>query len=151
MYDSLRMQSVQSPIIPVVGELIRSNPGTISLGQGVAYYDPPPQAIEAIEKFLADPENHKYKLVQGIGDLEPPQFEGQVDGWSTNAMKMLCLNRHNGFSNTVFADFSTRTVGLKELWTLKWNREFDINGSWTRAGGAQPEDWPQWMRNFKDY
>jgi aspartate/methionine/tyrosine aminotransferase len=63
------MQSVQSPIIPVVGELIRSNPGTISLGQGVAYYGPPPQAIEAIETFGADPENHKYKLVQGIPEL----------------------------------------------------------------------------------
>ena len=69
MYDSLRMQSVQSPIIPVVGELIRSHPGTISLGQGVAYYGPPPEAVEAIEKFLADPENHKYKLVQGIPEL----------------------------------------------------------------------------------
>ena len=69
MYDSLRMQSVQSPIIPVVGELIRSNPGTISLGQGVAYYGPPPQAVEAIQRFLADPENHKYKLVQGIPEL----------------------------------------------------------------------------------
>jgi aspartate/methionine/tyrosine aminotransferase len=69
MYDSLRMQSVQSPIIPVVGELIRSNPGTISLGQGVAYYGPPTQAIEAIQSFLAIPENHKYKLVQGIPEL----------------------------------------------------------------------------------
>jgi aspartate/methionine/tyrosine aminotransferase len=69
MYDSLRMQSVQSPIIPVVSELIRSNPGTISLGQGVAYYGPPPQAVEAIQRFLADPENHKYKLVQGIPEL----------------------------------------------------------------------------------
>lgn len=69
MYDSLRMQAVQSPIIPVVGELIRSNPGTISLGQGVAYYGPPPQALESIQAFLADPENHKYKLVQGIPEL----------------------------------------------------------------------------------
>jgi len=69
MYDNLRMQSVQSPIIPVVGELIRSNPGTISLGQGVAYYGPPPQAAERIQDFLADAENHKYKLVQGIPEL----------------------------------------------------------------------------------
>ena len=66
MYNSFRMQSVQSPIIPVVGELIRANPGTISLGQGVAYYGPPPEAVEAIETFLADAENHKYRLVQGI-------------------------------------------------------------------------------------
>ncbi len=70
MYDSLRMQGVQTPIIPVVGEWIRANPGTISLGQGVAYYGPPPQAVEAIEKFLADPQNHKYKLVQGIPELQ---------------------------------------------------------------------------------
>jgi aspartate/methionine/tyrosine aminotransferase len=63
------MQSVQTPIIPVVGELIRANPGTISLGQGVAYYGPPPEAVEAIQTCLADPENHKYKLVQGIPEL----------------------------------------------------------------------------------
>ena len=69
MYDSLRMQSVQTPIIPVVGELIRANPGTISLGQGVAYYGPPPQAGEYLQKFFADPQNHKYKLVQGIPEL----------------------------------------------------------------------------------
>ena len=69
MHKTFRMQSLQAPIIPIVGELIRSNPGTISLGQGVAYYGPPSAAIDAIETFLADPENHKYKLVQGIPEL----------------------------------------------------------------------------------
>lgn len=69
MYDSLRMQLVQTPIIPVVGELIRANPGTISLGQGVAYYGPPPQVTQYVERFFADPQNHKYKLVQGIPEL----------------------------------------------------------------------------------
>lgn len=69
MYDSLRMHSVQTPIIPVVGELIRANPGTISLGQGVAYYGPPPEVAGYIERFFADPQNHKYKLVQGIPEL----------------------------------------------------------------------------------
>ncbi len=69
MYDSQRMQSVQTPIIPVVGELIRAHPGTISLGQGVAYYGPPPEAAEYIRRFWADPQNHKYKLVQGIPEL----------------------------------------------------------------------------------
>jgi aspartate/methionine/tyrosine aminotransferase len=63
------MQAVQSPIIPVIGELIRSCPGTISLGQGVVYYGPPPEAFEQIPQFLADPENHKYKPVQGIAPL----------------------------------------------------------------------------------
>ena len=86
MYDSLRMQSVQSPIIPVVGELIRSNPGTISLGQGVAYYGPPPQAIEAIQIFLANPENHKYTLVQGIPDLL------DAIGQNYQPVEHLCMN-----------------------------------------------------------
>lgn len=64
-----RIQAVQTPIIPVVGELIRENPGTISLGQGVVNYSPPPEAVEAMHAFLDDPENHKYKLVQGIPEL----------------------------------------------------------------------------------
>ena len=61
-----RMQSVQTPIIPVVGELIRENPGVISLGQGVVNYGPPPEAVNQINNFLADINNHKYALVQGI-------------------------------------------------------------------------------------
>ena len=60
------MQAVQTPIIPVVAALIRDHPGTISLGQGVVHYGPPPEAIEQIGPFLADPENHKYKPVQGL-------------------------------------------------------------------------------------
>ena len=63
------MQSVQTPIIPVVGELIRENPGVISLGQGVVNYGPPPEVVNQIKTFLADPNNHKYALVQGIPAL----------------------------------------------------------------------------------
>jgi len=68
--QSLRMERVQSPVIPVVGELIRQHPGTISLGQGVVHYGPPMQAREAIDRFFADPVNHKYKLVGGIQELQ---------------------------------------------------------------------------------
>lgn len=66
---SSRMQVVQSPLIPIVGELIRNNPGTISLGQGVVDYGPPPEAIANLSQFLANPENHKYQAVQGIPPL----------------------------------------------------------------------------------
>jgi len=106
MYDSLRMQSVQSPIIPVVGDLIRSNPGTISLGQGVAYYGPPPQAIEAIKTFLADPENHKYKLVQGIGELLEAigQKLEKENGISPDGSRIVVTAGANmGFVNAVLA------------------------------------------------
>ncbi|MGB7415799.1 MAG: pyridoxal phosphate-dependent aminotransferase [Thermosynechococcaceae cyanobacterium] len=66
---SSRMEQVQSPIIPVVGELIRQHPGTISLGQGVVSYGPPIQSVARISDCLQDPENHKYKAVQGIAPL----------------------------------------------------------------------------------
>ncbi|MHC4227653.1 MAG: pyridoxal phosphate-dependent aminotransferase [Planctomycetota bacterium] len=106
MYDSLRMQSVQSPIIPVVGELIRSNPGTISLGQGVAYYGPPPQAVEAIQTFLADPENHKYKLVQGIPELLEviEQKLEEENGVSPDGSRIVVTAGANmGFVNAILA------------------------------------------------
>ena len=64
-----RMQIVQSPIIPIVGELIKSSPGTISLGQGVVGYSPPVEAIELLPKFLANPNNNFYQAVEGIPSL----------------------------------------------------------------------------------
>lgn len=64
-----RMEQVQSPLIPYVGELIRHNPGTISLGQGVVSYPPPEQAIASLQSFLAQTDNHLYKAVTGIEPL----------------------------------------------------------------------------------
>ena len=61
------------------------------------------------------------------------------------------INRHGGGINALFMDWSVRKVGLKELWTLKWHRAFDTAGPFTKAGGVQSEDWPEWMRGFKDY
>lgn len=68
--QSRRMLDVQTPIIPVVAELIRRHPGTISLGQGVVHYGPPAAAGESVGRFLADPQNHKYKAVEGIPELQ---------------------------------------------------------------------------------
>ncbi|MDP7347039.1 MAG: pyridoxal phosphate-dependent aminotransferase [Phycisphaeraceae bacterium] len=67
--DTRRMQAVQSPIIPVVGELIRNHPGTISLGQGVVHYGPPPEIEQAIAQIMADPAMHKYQAVEGLPQL----------------------------------------------------------------------------------
>ncbi|BAY61602.1 aspartate aminotransferase [Calothrix brevissima NIES-22] len=63
------MQAVQSPIIPVVGELIKNSPGTISLGQGVVSYSPPQSSIDFLAKFLSEPTNNLYKAVEGIPPL----------------------------------------------------------------------------------
>jgi len=81
---------------------------------------------------------------------EPPAYYDQQ--WQAGGnMARFCINRHNETTNGVILDFSVRKIGLKELWTLKWSQTYDTAGPWTIAGGAQPEDWPQWMRGFKDY
>ena len=63
------MQRVQPPIIPRIHALIADHPGTISLGQGVVGYPPPPGVRDALDRFLADPNNHKYASVYGIPAL----------------------------------------------------------------------------------
>ena len=61
-----RLLAVQPPIIPLVGALIDRTPGTISFGQGVVGYGPPPEALDAVEQFWRDLENHKYGTVEGL-------------------------------------------------------------------------------------
>ena len=61
------------------------------------------------------------------------------------------ITRHDRCINSLFLDWSVRRIGIKQLWTLKWHHDFDTAGSWTKAGGVRPEDWPQWMKKFKDY
>jgi len=102
-----RMEAVQSPIISMVGELIRSHPGTISLGQGVVYYNPPPQATQQITQFFADPQNHKYKAVQGI----PPLLEAIAyklkaeNGISVTSSEQIVVTAGSnmGFMNAILA------------------------------------------------
>jgi prepilin-type N-terminal cleavage/methylation domain-containing protein len=83
----------------------------------------------------------------------PPEFEDDISG--PHDMKYFCINRHDAGINSLFLDWSARKIGLKELWTLRWDVHHSANmishSPWTIAGGVQPEDWPEWMRGFKDY
>lgn len=80
----------------------------------------------------------------------PPEYNGQ---WirARNEMMHFVIDRHNRRVNHMFLDWSAREVDLKELYTLKWHREFNRTGYWTIAGGAQPSIWPEWLREYKDY
>lgn len=83
---------------------------------------------------------------------QPPTTDGSTVGLSgSNEMRRVCLNRHSFAVNSAFLDWSVRKVDLKELWTFKWHRNYDTAGPWTIAGGVQREDWPEWMRDLKDY
>lgn len=66
---SRRMQAVQAPIIPILGEWIRAHPGTISLGQGVVFYPPPDAALAAAREYPIDVEAHHYSAVGGETSL----------------------------------------------------------------------------------
>jgi prepilin-type N-terminal cleavage/methylation domain-containing protein len=82
---------------------------------------------------------------------DPPPFDNMHWQAIENHMARFCKNRHDGYINGVFLDYSVRKIGLKEMWLLKWHRTFDLNGPWTAEGGVKPEDWPPWMQKFKDY
>lgn len=75
---------------------------------------------------------------------KPSQYcDGSWDGGRPNNMKRFCINRHaKGNVNSLFLDLSLREVGLKELWRLKWHRDFDTNRTLPT--------WPDWMKNFPD-
>lgn len=101
-----RMQAVQAPMIPVVADLIRQHPGTISLGQGVVSYGPPPAAIDQLSDFLKNPENHKYQSVQGIAPLrsalaEKLQIDNSID--LTQREIVVTAGSNMGFLNAILA------------------------------------------------
>jgi len=78
----------------------------------------------------------------------PPAFPDDIQvGWMTSHMKYFCIDRHGGGTiNSLFLDFSVRKVGLKDLWKLKWHRNFDVD--------APSPDWATeapWMKDFQDY
>jgi aspartate/methionine/tyrosine aminotransferase len=106
-FTATRMEAVQSPIIPIVGELIWQNPGTISLGQGVVSYGPPPDAAQAIATFLTNPNLNKYQDVQGIPELRTAiahklatENQIQLEG---NHQVVVTAGSNMGFINALLA------------------------------------------------
>ncbi len=97
-------------------------------------------------------------LLDGIFYCAWPQYDDYPPATATSQildthdnMQRFCLDRHQETINAVFMDGAARPVGLKELWTLKWHRQYNTAGPWTNAGGVHPSHWPEWMRTFKTY
>jgi prepilin-type N-terminal cleavage/methylation domain-containing protein len=90
-----------------------------------------PVMLDAVD-FYALPEQ----------DDEPPSSLRSIK--SADQMARFCIPRHpSGTVNSLFMDSSVRSVGLKELWTLKWHRSYD-------ASATQP-NFKGWMASYKDY
>lgn len=79
---------------------------------------------------------------------EVPLYDGENFGpySATSHMVRICINRHSGYVNWVFMDYSVRPVGLKELWILNWHRNIDFDLKPTNQ-----EFDSGWMKKFKDY
>ncbi len=110
----------------------------------------------------------RHDSVRGTGNIPMLLDDQWIDGWPedwqdppiaedidyrsqrNSHFPRYMLNRHNGYVQGAFVDYSVRKLGLKELYTLKWHREFDISNDYTLAGGSTAT-WPDWLRRFKDY
>ncbi len=107
MRQSRRMEEVQTPIIPIVGDLVRSTPGTISLGQGMVSYGPPREAFEAVAGFADDPRMHTYGAVEGTSALREAlarklQEENRIPIDGSNAI-VVTAGGNMAFFNAVLA------------------------------------------------
>lgn len=107
MNESERLRRTQSPIIPVIADLIRSCPDTVSLGQGVVGYGPPPAALAQLDRFLAESANHKYQPVAGIPALLSA-IERKLSGENgvhlgANNRVMVTAGGNQAFMNAVLA------------------------------------------------
>ncbi len=82
-------------------------------------------------------------------DTDIPQTNpDDVASWDIIAhpMQRFNIDRHSGAVSVVYMDGSSRKVGLKALWELKWHQQFDTNNSWT----LRDANWPDWMRSFNN-
>lgn len=67
--ESRRLAAVQPPVIPIVSRWTAETPGTISLGQGIVSYGPPPAVLASLRGFGSAPGDHRYGPVEGLPAL----------------------------------------------------------------------------------
>lgn len=106
-HPAYRMEGVDTPIIPTIAAFVRNNPGTISLGQGVVNYGPPPQAIAALPSLMGDGSLHKYLGVSGhpgfIEAIHNKLAQENHIKLGTDAMVMVTAGSNMAFLNSVLA------------------------------------------------
>ena len=77
-------------------------------------------------------------------DSPPSEEDDFIYSTHVDNMRPFCVNRHDAHTQGLLLDWSVRKIGLKELWELKWHRNWNPNMD-------PPPAWPEWMENFKDY
>ncbi len=105
--SSVRIDQVDTPIIPTIAALVRDNPGTISLGQGVVRYSPPPELLARLPDLMSDPLLHRYQAVGGIAPLieaiaDKVRIENAIDV-EQGSQIMVTAGSNMAFLNAVMA------------------------------------------------
>ena len=83
-------------------------------------------------------------------EMRMPGFlphEPEPAGWEwpsdlSNHMRRFSVDRHEEKLNVLFMDGMIKTISPKELWRLKWHKNYDTS--------APLPEWPQWMNSFKE-
>ena len=103
--SSRRIRSVQSPVVPLVADLIRETPGTISLGQGVVNYGPPDTALQNVLAHGKDL-NQYYGPVEGAPELvekiKDKLFTDNHIIVDANQRLVVTAGANMGFLNAIF-------------------------------------------------
>jgi aspartate/methionine/tyrosine aminotransferase len=126
---SKRIEDVQSPVIPIIGEWISKHPGTISLGQGVVHYPPPQGVHEAVARAMSHrPEVDRYGSVRGIDELlhRISDKVARENGLELHERSVVCTAGSNmGFLNAILAvaDIGDEVVLLRPYY---FNHEMAI-------------------------
>ena len=84
------------------------------------------------------------------GNAPPREREIYWKDQDQSHMVRVVQDRHDKRQNVAFIDGSIEKIDLKRMWKLKWHRNFDTSGDWTK-GGARSDAWPEWMEDYKEY
>ncbi len=119
-----------------------------------AYTRNPPSDVRVQYGKYPTKYNYRTPYVKGAANIPLFLDSTWIDDWMKNNDPRLipqeapgggfCIDRHEGEVDSLFCDWSVRRVGLKGLWKLKWNRDF------FRYPDLTENDWPDWMKNFKE-
>jgi hypothetical protein len=86
-------------------------------------------------------------MMPGMTAMSPAADEPESDGYDwpdrhLNHMQRFTVNRHREKLNVLVMDGTVKSISPKELWRLKWHKNFDTT--------APLPEWPDWMAYFKD-
>ncbi len=71
---------------------------------------------------------------------DPPPEDGFFEyDRGARGMDRVCTNRHRGGVNILYMDWSSKKVGLKDLWRQEWHRNYT----------PMEHDWPEWIEMAK--